>query len=120
MRTFDYLLVIALCWLVIGFSLFSVFVLHETDRLEKRVNSLRAPPPNCYAPALAAYHEAGALAMQGESDATVRGHVARAIQFDPELAALWEIAQSSEDAWRLFLAILNARAWLGGCPGTAV
>ena len=74
------------------------------------------PPVNCYAPAAAAYFHGGVMALGGADQDDVAAYIANAVAFDPELAALWAEAQNDEDAWRLFVVMLQAKAWAGGCP----
>ena len=69
----------------------------------------------CYDQAMAAFWLDGVAAARGEDLERTGAAVARAVAFDPELAALWEAAQSSEEAFVLFARLLHAKAWSGQC-----
>ena len=87
-------------------------------QLAGRAASVVVPQANCYAAAAAAFFYAGVSAARGEEEEQVYAYVARAVAFDPELAALWDATWvGGEEEARLFVLLLQARAWHGTCPG---
>lgn len=109
-------LLLVIYLLVVGLTIFGVWLKVFPNDVTP-IASVR----NCYQAALSAYWYGGAAALRGEDPTVVHSYVAAAVQFDPELAALWERAFKDKTAWQIFAALLQAKAWAAApCPPTNV
>ena len=71
--------------------------------------------PGCYDTAIVTFWNGLADIHEGADIATVEKRIAAAVAFDPELATLWNDVMRGADG-EVFLARLQAKAWLGKCP----
>ena len=104
--------------LLLGMGGFGLVVLAVSLAIALFPRSEPAPGAGrCYADALAAYLYGGVSLVRGEDEEYVAAYVARAVAFDPELAAIWSKVTRDELPPILFHLLLEARAWSEpACP----
>ena len=71
----------------------------------------------CYDEAAAAFFFGAVALIREEDPEYVAGYIAKAVAFDPELAAMWANFIAGNSNVDLFGMLLQAKAWHGACPG---